>query len=229
MSKKETGGTGLMIPLGSIGGTALSTQILGELTKGGDYFERLQLYQGSSGAAKEGIIAPGNYGIPKGDTVDDLGKQVDVLVFALRPKALDTSGETPVASYDVESSEFKRIRETAETVKDSGCMYGLEFLVLERTTNKFLTYFASSASARREAGKMVPKDNVIAVTLKADFIKKGKYSWHAPVITPCSTPFTSVPEVNVIKAKVEKFLAEKDDPKNGEEVKDGAKGSGRAR
>ena len=100
-------------------------------------------------------------------------------------------------------------------------MYGLEFLVFERNSGQFLTYFANSASARREAGKMIPSNGILSVTLTSNFVKKGKWTWHAPSVAKCSTPFTNVPAIEKIKAEVEKFL--KADTEGGrEEVKDTA-------
>jgi hypothetical protein len=197
--------------LAEIGSSALPANVIAELTKSGDYLERIQLYQGGSNAAKENKVRPGHYGIPRGEDVDDLGDKIDVLVFAVRPKALDTSGEVPIASHNPESAEFKRIKETAETVADSGCMFGLEFLVFERTTGKFYTYFASSASARREAGKMLPTNEPLAITMSSRFVKK-QYSWHVPVVSKCSVAFANAPSLDEIKAAVEKFF------RSGEEV-----------
>lgn len=216
--------------LNEIGSTALSTEILSELTKAGDYLERIQLYQGSSGACKENKIQPGKYGVPKSDAVDELGDAIDLLVIAAKPKALETyqNGDQPLAVHDSASAEFQRIKDRAENEDDSGCMYGIEFLVFERSTGKFYTYFASSASARREAGKMIPREGILPVTLSAKFCKKGRNSWHAPVVTKCSTPFTNVPAVDKIKAQVEKFT--RPDSNDGrEEVKTDEKQSRRAR
>jgi hypothetical protein len=210
--------TALALPsLNQIGSIATPANVVAELTKAGNYLSRIQLFQGGSKVAKQGKIKPGNYGIPNGDEVDDLGDRIDLLVFTYKSKALDTSGETPVAVHDMESAEFKRIMDLADNTKDSGCMYGLEFLVFERSTGKFYTYFASSASARKEAGKMLPKDEILSITMTSLFIDK-KFSWHAPVVTKCSTPFTNAPTLEAIKAQVEKFF--KNDENDREEVKD---------
>lgn len=214
--------------LSQIGSTAAPSTVLAELTKAGDYLDRIQLYQGGSNAAKENKVRAGHYGIPKGEDVDELGERIDLLVFAVKPKALDTSGETPVAAHDPESAEFKRIKETAETVKDSGCMFGLEFLVFERSTGKFYTYFASGASARREASKMIPDKEILQITMSARFIKK-QYSWHAPVVSKCSTPFTNAPTLDQIKAQVEKFFKNEDEREEVKEPADAPKGKRRAR
>jgi hypothetical protein len=203
---------------------------LKQFAKGSEYLDRIQLFQGTSAAAKEGKIKPGNYGVPRGDEVEDLGASIDLLVYAGKSKALDTSGDTPVAAHDPESAEFQRIKERADTVKDSGCMHGLEFLVFERNSGNFYTYFANSASARREAGKMIPSEDVLQVTLGANFVKKRQFSWHAPVVTKCSTDFANAPTLEQIRAALEKFVKSEE---GGEEVKaeeaPAGKGRGRAR
>jgi len=217
--------------LSQIGSIAAPAKVLAELTKAGDYLERIQLFQGTSSAAKQNKIRAGHYGIPRnsGEDIEELGERIDVLVAAARAKALDTNGETPVAAHDPESAEFKRIKEQADTVEDSGCMYGVEFLVFERSTGKFYTYFAAGASARREAGKMLPTEEtgIRPITMSVRFIEK-RYSWHAPVATKCSTPFTNAPGLEEFKAQVEKFF--KSDNEGGrEEVKPAAAKGRRAR
>ena len=214
--------------LSQIGTSSIPANVVAELTKAGDYLERIQLYQGTSNAAKENKVRAGHYGVPKGEDVDELGEKIDLLVFVARPKALDTSGETPIAAHDPESAEFKRIKETAETVKDSGCMFGLEFLVFERSTGKFYTYFASGASARREAGKMIPDKEPLSITMSARFIKK-QFSWHAPVVSKCSVAFANAPNLEQIKAAVEKFFKNGDSEAEEVEAPAGKGGKRRAR
>jgi len=205
-----------LVSLGDIGYKPIAKSVVAALTKAGEYLDRIQLFQGTSAAAKEGKIKPGYYGVPRGEEVEDLGASIDLLVYAAKPKALDTSGDTPVAAHDPESAEFQRIKETADTVKDSGCMHGLEFLVFERNSANFYTYFANGASARREAGKMIPTETALQVTMSANFIKRKQFSWHAPVITKCSTDFSNAPSLDKIRAEVVKFMKPDDAP---EEVK----------
>jgi hypothetical protein len=216
--------------LAEIGATALSADIVASLTRTGDFLDRIQLFQGTSSVAKQGKIPPGQYGIPRNDDVEVLGASVDVLILAARAKALDTSGDTPVAAYDAASAEFIRIKTQADTVQDSGCMHGLEFLLIERTTGNFYTYFANTASARREAGKLVPTTGVKPMTLSAEYVEKGKWTWHAPVYKACSAAFANLPPVDKIKAQVDKFNNPQASNGGAEEVKkDEAAGKRRSR
>jgi hypothetical protein len=111
-------------------------------------------------------------------------------------------------------------------------MYGPSFLVYERTTGKFLEYFAYNASARQEADKMfkyLPLTQAqidakkatnpaadeetphgpLPITLGAKLIEKKTYSWHAPVARKCSTPFNRLPTQEKLVEQVNKFLTVK--------------------
>jgi len=182
-----------------------------------EFLSRIQLYGGKSNAVAEGKIPANHYGIPVDDDIIDLGDKVDVAILAWRPKALHTGEEPIVESFDPTSDLFKRIK-MESGVKDSGAMYGPEFLLYVPDVNKYVTFFMSSKTARREARKMEPLLRC-AATLKSKTIKAGKYIWQGPVVIECSTPLT-MPDLDEIKAKVEQFknppvkeveLAEEDD------------------
>jgi hypothetical protein len=215
-----------------------STQIgtddqFAEMSQGGDYLGRMQLYTAGK-AVNKGLIPSGNYGVPDGDSdIIDLGKSVDLIPLARRPKAIDmTDTEALVISYDMESEEFKRIAaKSAEA--ESHCQYGPSFLVYERTTNRFLEFFCGNKSNRIEAKKIYPSlpltqadiDNLakagndvsdlkphgpLPVTLKVKVAENKRGSWHVPVAVKCTTPFQRVPPTDVIVREINKFLTIKD-------------------
>ena len=105
-----------------------STQIgsddqFAELAKSADYLGRLTLFTKGKAVNKR-LVGPGNYGIPTGEEVDDLGDTIDIVPLARRPKALDmTDNEAIIANYDPDSDEFKRIA-AKSLEKESHCMYG---------------------------------------------------------------------------------------------------------
>lgn len=199
------------------------------LGKGAGFLGRLQLYTKGTAVNKR-LIGPGEYGIPEGeDNILVLGDSVDVLPLTRRPKAIDMSDkEAIITSYDAQSETFKDIAARAGG-KDSGCMYGISFLVIERTTGQFLEFFCGTKSTRPEAGKIAPFLPVSAadierlaaagndvskmephgprpMTLKSKLVEKGTYSWHVPIVLPCSTPFTKMPKEADIYAEVTKFV-----------------------
>jgi hypothetical protein len=216
-----------------------------DLAKGADFLQRLQLF--SKGAAiNKGLIAPGNWGIPESaDSITGLGKSVDVMPFARRPKAIDLHDKDAiVTNYDMESDEFKRIA-AASGQQDSGCMYGPSFLVLERSTGRFLEYFCGTKSTRSEAKKVYPflrvteadiaarpalegtePHDVLPLTMNIKLID-GKWSYHVPVVVRCSTPFTRIPPIEKIIFEMTRFLNPTDS--NIEKVDEEETGRTRAR
>lgn len=185
---------------------------LTEMTRSSSaYLNRFQLYTKGK-AINHGLIAPGRYGISESeDEITDLGKEVDVLVLAWRPKALDISDlSNIITNFDPSSEEFQRIQ-AAESIKDSGCMYGPSFLLYERTTGRFVEWFCNNKSSRIAAGKVsafLPKEGKVhAMTLGVRVAeKKGtNESWHVSTVNECSTPI-ALPDAETVNKEVQKFL-----------------------
>jgi hypothetical protein len=214
-----------------------STEIAADynsLSQGADYLGRLQLFAKGK-AVDKGLIGPGHWGIPvSDDEVIDLGKEIDVLPLARRPKAMDFSDkEAILTNYDQGSDEFQRIAAQSNE-KDSGCMYGPSYLVFERSSGRFLEYFCGSKSSRQESKNITPflltvkdgkQEGPHPMTLKTRYVEKTKYPYHVPVVTKCSTPITNLPADKVAQ-EINKFL----NPKSDEvEVVDDSKTKKRAR
>lgn len=202
------------------------------LAKSSSFLPRLQLYT-KGAAVNKRLIRPGEYGIPESaEEITVLGDAVDCLVLARRPKAVDLNDtEAIVNSYDVQSDLFKDIAARSDQ-PDSKCMYGPSFLLIERTTGRFVEFFCGTKSARSEAGKIYPfcplteadikikaaqgadvsklePHGPLAMTLQSRLVEKGSWNWHVPVVLPCSTPFTRLPKPEVIIAEITKFLSVK--------------------
>lgn len=167
----------------------------------GKYLPRLQLMGGSSEKCKAGEFPVNNYALVTGEVYTDLGKECDVLVIAWRPKAMEI-GDAIINSHDPESAEFKRIMDRAD-VKDSGCMFGPEYLVYVPAVKKFATFFCGSKTARKEA-PAIKERMLSAATFKSKKIQTKDYTWYGPQCVPCSTPF-DVPAMDLIKVELEKF------------------------
>lgn len=177
------------------------------VSKVADYFARIQLSGSNSKLCKRGLVPMGTFTFVMTESnYTDLTKEVDVLPVAWRPKALDTGGETPMSVYDTKSQAFQTIQDRADNEDDSGCCYGPEFLCWIPSIQKFATYHLGSRSARQEAKPML---NLLGkgVTLSNVLAKKGKWEWHAPVISPCTRPF-QMPDMEELKANMTKFKKE---------------------
>lgn len=172
-----------------------------EATKSGDYLPRLQLMTANSDICKKGQFPINSYALVSGQTHTDLTATVDILVIAWRPKAIEI-GEVIITAYDVNHAEFTRIAEKSNE-KDSGCMFGPEFLVWVPSVKQFATFFMGSKSTRRESPNLKALLHKGA-TLKSHLIETPKYSWMSPVIVPCTTPF-EIPSVPDAMEQVNKF------------------------
>lgn len=155
-------------------------------TQSGDWLPRLQLMTANSKECKGGDFPINHYALVRDQNFQDLGKSVDVLIVEWRPKAMEID-EQVYAVYDPDHDDFKRIQEQSN-VKDSGCMYGPEFLVWVPSADSWATFFMGSKSSRREA-KSVRALLRNAGTLKSKEITTTKYTWWSPIIEKCTTSF----------------------------------------
>jgi hypothetical protein len=203
---------------------------LAEVAKGADFLPRVQLITKGK-YVDTGKIMPGRWGVPLpgGDEIEDLGESIDIVPFCYRPKALDVADrDAIIVSYDTDEPEFQRIKAAP---KNTGCMWGPSFLVLERSTGKLYEMFFGNASGRNESGKLKPfLQQQAPASMGIRYIKKPDYGWHVPVVTKCSEPFDAA-NIKVtpedIAAEVEKFL---NPEKGAEKVSDEeAEGQQRAR
>ncbi|HDZ14088.1 hypothetical protein LCGC14_0646460 [marine sediment metagenome] len=194
-----------------------------DIVASGDYLGRLQLFGSKSDAVAEGSISAAHYGLVKDDEITDLGEEIDVILVGWRPKALDTSGDSLIIDHDANSSVFAEIKERSG-IRDSGCMYGPEFLVWLPEQAVFATYYMSSKTARREAKKVLPLVGK-AATFKCHLIETAKYKWHGPLVFPCSAPMVALSE-DKVRAEWAKFI---NPPKSDVEVAEDKSTDTRAR
>lgn len=246
MSENALAIVGLNLPSTQLADDA----VFNDLAKSNEFLARLQLYTKGS-AVNRKLIGPGEFGIPESDEqIIGLGESVDVIALARRPKALDMSDKDAIlVSYDAKSATFQDIKARSGE-QDSGCMWGVSFLFIERTTGRLVEFFCGTKSTRAEAGKIYPflplsaeqikakeanNEDVtdlephgpLSLTMKSKLVETAKYSWHVPVVVPCSTPFKRLPAVEVINDAVTKFLTVKDG--GSEKVTEPAAGKKRAR
>lgn len=165
------------------------------------FLPRIQLMTSSNKLCKSGKFAINHYALVRDQKHDDLGENLDVLVLDWHPKALET-GDAVISTYEPESDEFQRIQ-AKSAQKNSGCMFGPEFLVWTPSIKVFATLFMGTKSARREAGNVKQRMGKGA-TLGNQFCKNKDFEWYAPECTACSTPFEMPNKADTLEA-VEKF------------------------
>ena len=168
------------------------------------FLPRIQLFGANSEAVKEEKIGQGRFGLVRSkDDIEDLSKVIACLPLAWRLKAMQIADGEVVSIYDHNKDEFKRIQSESEE-QDSGCMYGVEFLLWLPETSEYATYFLSSKSSRREAK---PLRGLIGkgASIECNLVKTKKYSWHAPKVVSNSTPIGNLPETDQMKVELQRF------------------------
>ena len=178
------------------------------VSKAGKYLPRIQLMTANADKCKSGDFPINHYALVAGKNFEDLGTEVDVAVLAFRPKALEI-GEQIINIFDPQpdaagnaTGEFKRIAD-ASSVKNSGCMFGPEFLLWVPAIKQFATFFMGSISARNESPSVKAKIGK-AATLRSQKIETRQYTWFAPQCIKCSTPF-DMPENAALIDEMTKF------------------------
>lgn len=221
-----------LIPAGLLGPGTLTTtdKQFDDSAKGASFLKQIKLYS-SGKAVNRKLVGGGHWGVYiSEDKIQDLGDSIDVIVLARRLKAMQFgAGENdrPISNYDRESDTFKEIESKSED-KDSGCVWGISFLVVERQTGEMFEVYFSTKSSRPEARNVYPfvfKEGLPlkACTLNSKYVEKGDYSWFAPQVLPCTTPFANMPSPEAMKKEYDKFLS----PKSEEVTK--SEGNTRAR
>lgn len=184
-----------------------------------NYLQRIQLITKGK-YVDTGKISPGHWGVPKGEDITDLGEAIDILPVSVRAKGLDVSDrENILVTYDKASDEYKRIKAAP---KNTGCMWGPSYLVLERKTQTLFELFFGNPSGRAEADKLLPflpskESRASVATMLIKYKQTKDYGWHVPVVTKCSEPIEGGPPVEDILKAIEKFNNPEAGPEKAEE------------
>ncbi len=168
---------------------------------GDSYLPWLQLCSGKTAACIDGKIPINHYGLVSGDDITDLGPDIVVAVLAVRSKAMCTSGD--VKSSFVPDSDLFQEFVTKSAIKNSGYMFGPEFLFYIPAVGRYITYFAGSPTARRaaKAFKVLMKK---PAKMTSKTIDRNGNKWRGPVILP-SDEVVDLPDMDKAKAELDKF------------------------
>lgn len=175
------------------------------------FLPRIKLCQGSAKeVAKKKVKAGGHFALVRTkEDIIDLGDEVVIIPIASRAKAMDTNGDSILTNFEPKSPEFLRIQGESKQ-KDSGCMFGPEFLIWLPELKEFCTFFLASATARKQ-GINMQKLLGNAGVLTSEYIETEKYSWFGPVAGPYSAPIIpeNLPSLEEATQERDKFVAEK--------------------
>src|SRR6185436_3266869 len=182
-----------------------SMEVFDQEAKSSDYLPRLQLLSGNSELCQNGTGRPGEYvAVTNKQTNKLLGASLVCWPLGFRHKALNTGGENPIASFDVKSKLYNEIK-ALSAVKDSGCMYGPEFLLFIPDFG-FCTYHMSSKTARNVSPDVQAiLKNQKPMVLTSKMIKKPRYTWPSPVANESSI-YPELPPGDQMLIQLQKFL-----------------------
>lgn len=169
------------------------------------YLPRLTQLTDASAAVKKRELAAGFYLVSGKDDKAPLGEDVDLVPVAWRFKALETPpGAKPISTTDHNSELFKSIAARAGQ-QNSNCQAGIEYLVWLPSVSKFATYLMGSKTALKEAAKVKPLIGC-PVTVKTHTFDNGQHIWQGPKVYEASVPPATLPDAELLKETVEKFV-----------------------
>jgi len=158
-------------------------------TSSKSYLSRLQLMTSNSEKCKSGEFPINHWARVADSDHRDLGENVDILIVAWRPLAIENTPEGEFLScYDPESEEFARIQKIADKPGLNGCMYGPQFLVWVPSQEEFMSMLCGSKTARR-ASTSVKALMQNAGTLGSQKIEGKDFTWFGMTCQACTTPF----------------------------------------
>lgn len=174
------------------------------LMSSGNYLPRLQFFSNASDAVKSGRVTMNVYGLSRGkDDVEELGKEIEVVPFAVRSKALDLRGGEVLSYYKFSTPQFQTVLELSK-IQDSKCMAGTEFLIWVPSVQEFCTFFAYNVSSKQEAPKIKALINK-AMTMKSKYVPRPKNSFQAIVCIESSVVPEALPSQEDLDKVIEKF------------------------
>lgn len=186
---------------------------------GKGFLPRLQLMTAASDLCKKKKFPSDHFGLFLGQDPTDLGEEVDVLILAWRPKAVDFGGETPLTTFDPKDQLFADIQHRADNVQNSGCMYGHEFLVWLIDQQQYATLFLGTKSSRREA-RAVRSRLFKTATLTSQVIEGKKFTWTSIQCGDCITQHAIPQDESFKTAMVEQVRTFKSPPAQEVEIAD---------
>lgn len=197
-----------------------------EGAKGTKFLARLQLMTSRSDACSVDGFPVNHYAKIENKELTDLGESVDLLPLAWRTKALNSATmqtvydvkkilkhgdvgyptEEDTGDVEIPNPAWVAI-ELASTVKNSKCMYGIEFLVWMPVLKEFLAFFFGSKSSRGESPNLkVFYDEGQPATCGWRPMSNKEYKWSGPKITSCTTPIVDLPDWGTAAKLKQEFL-----------------------
>lgn len=180
------------------------------------YLPRLQLMTSNSNVCKTGEFPVNHFALISDQNHQDLGSTVDIIPLVWRPKALET-GENIITVYDPKlddkkqpTGEFARIQ-AKSAIKDSGCMYGVEYLIWIPSLSKCATLFCGTKSLRKVSPMILARLGKPVTLNPAKINPPGSpYTWYSIAVSNCSSMYDPVDTIP-LQGLIEDFSNPKDE------------------
>lgn len=206
----------IQVPQAAVATADAGNALIQAMAGSSAFLPRIQFLSGSSTKVKKKEFPSDHFAYITGkNKYDDLGEEFDCLVLAMRPKALDTSDPDGIITcFDPKIVDkkmtglFANIAERS-SVKDSGCMYGPEYLLWVPAKKAFATMFFCNPSLRLESANIQSKIGH-PVTIGYQFIETKSHEYNSPEIRECTTVF-DLPTQEAVNEECHKFLNPKVD------------------
>ena len=181
--------------------------VINDLVTSGGWLPYLSVCTGNTKLVMDGKARPREYVLVQSkDQFESLGDSCVVKPYAYRPKAMKFSqgGGAPTSYFDPKSDDFNRVRELSSQ-QNSGCAFGLEFLIWVPDKKKFATFFWKGTARRESQSMILALQENKACSMGSKSVTSGKNTWINPVATVNETPIVNLPDFETAKTQVEKF------------------------
>lgn len=171
------------------------------------WLPRLELKGSNSDAVKEELVPVGYALVTSKTNMKGLGKTINIVPIEFRYKAVRICKDGAIlTSYDPKSEKFRAIMAESD-IKDSGCMYGPEFLVAIQDVG-IATLHCNSKSHRLVAPQI--KDRLRkGATLGVDLAENAKGKWNVITVKDFGGQFEI--DIQKVTDELPKFLNPKED------------------
>jgi hypothetical protein len=193
---------------------------------GPSFLPRFSLCTDRSAKVMNGEFPKNHFAFIKGQSYMDLGESADIFFLSARPKAMRISEDTIDVCYDpkiVKTPEgknaitglFKEIIDQS-LEKDSGCMWGTEFLIWIPKISEFASFFFGSITLRNSVKDAYRYMQRFCTTVPV--LIKTKRPYYSTELRPCLNVL-AFPPADLANAEIARF---KNPPETTKEVPDAA-------
>lgn len=185
--------------------TTANSDLMSIVNSSSEYLPRVQLQIGNSTACQDGKIDVNHFALINEQQYHDLGKTVDIMVIAQRPKAMliqdkqvvtitydpkIVDGKTTGAFADIQAMDANGVK---------GAMFGIEYLIYVPSAKKFATLYMGNKSTRRVSKAIMERMGRAATLVTKKITTRKGDTYFSTDSIDCSTPFEQPTQEEIAK------------------------------